>query len=106
MKLISVNSEKRSSLAPEIATVSETHIPGFDFAPTIGFSGPAGMSAALAAKISTDVAEILRDPALKERLYVLGIDAVGGGPAEYSAQVIADRARFEKAVKLAGAKAD
>jgi len=106
LKLISVNSGKRSSLAPDVATVAETSIPGFDFAPTIGFSGPAGISPALANKISADVAEVLRDPAFKERLYVLGIDGVGGGPAEYAAQVITDRARFEKAVKLAGAKAD
>ncbi len=106
LKLIAVNSEKRSALAPEIATVAETTIPGFDFAPTIGFSAPAGMPAALAAKISADVAEVLRDPALKERLQILGIDAVGGSPQDYAAQVLADRARYEKAVKLAGAKAD
>ena len=106
LKLIAVNSEKRSALAPEIATVAETTIPGFDFAPTIGFSAPAGMPAALAAKISADVAEVLRDPALKDRLQILGIDAVGGSPQDYAAQVAADRARYEKAVKLAGARAD
>jgi hypothetical protein len=43
---------------------------------------------------------------MMERMHVLGIDPVGGGPREYSAQVAADRVRFEKAVKLAGAKAD
>jgi tripartite-type tricarboxylate transporter receptor subunit TctC len=106
LKLIAVNSEKRSSLAPDLATVAETSIPGFDFAPTIGFSGPAGVPAAIVAKVSADVAEVLRDPALKERLYVLGIDAVGGTPQDYIAQVRADTARFEKAVKVAGAKAD
>jgi tripartite-type tricarboxylate transporter receptor subunit TctC len=106
LKLLAVNSETRSSLAPDLATIAETSIPGFDFAPTIGFSGPAGMSAALAARISADVSEVLRDPALKERLHVLGIDAVGGSPQDYSSQVIADRVRFEKAVKVAGAKAD
>jgi tripartite-type tricarboxylate transporter receptor subunit TctC len=106
LKLIAVNSEKRSSLAPDVATVAETHIPGFDFAPTIGFSGPAGLSPAIAAKVAADVAEVLKDPAMQERLHVLGIDAVGGGPQEYVAQVAADRARFEKAVKLAGAKAE
>jgi tripartite-type tricarboxylate transporter receptor subunit TctC len=106
LKLIAVNSEKRSSLAPDVATVAETHIPGFDFAPTIGFSGPAGLSPAIAAKVAADVAEVLKDPAMQERLHVLGIDAVGGGPQAYVAQVAADRARFEKAVKLAGAKAE
>jgi tripartite-type tricarboxylate transporter receptor subunit TctC len=106
LRLIAVNTPDRSSLAPDVVTISESGVPGFDFAPTIGFTGPAGMAPALAAKISADVAEVLRDPAMKERLHVLGIDAVGGSPQEYSSQVIADRARFEKAVKLAGAKAD
>ena len=106
IKLIAVNSEKRSALAPELATIAETHIPGFDFAPTIGFSGAAGLPAAVVAKVAADVAEVLKDPAMAERLQVLGIDPVGGGPQAYAAQVSADRARFEKAVKLAGAKAD
>jgi tripartite-type tricarboxylate transporter receptor subunit TctC len=106
LKLIAVNTEKRSSLAPELATIAETSIPGFDFAPTIGFSAPAGMNAALAAKIAADVAEALRDPAMKERLHVLGIDGVGGGPQEYAEQLRADTARMERAVKVAGARAD
>lgn len=106
IKLIAVNSEKRSSLAPEVATIAETHIPGFDFAPTIGFSGVAGLPQSVVAKVAADVADILRDPAMAERLHVLGIDPVGGGPQAYAAQVSADRARFERAVKLAGAKAD
>ena len=106
LKLIAVNSEKRSKLAPDIATVAETHIPGFDFAPTIGFSGPAGVPSAIAARVAADVAEVLRDPALAERLTVLGIDPVGEGPKEYAAQLASDRARMQVAVKLAGAKAD
>ena len=106
LKLIAVNSEKRSSLAPDVATVAETSIPGFDFAPTIGFSGPAGIPAAVVQKVSGDVSDVLTDPALAERLTVLGIDPVGGGPQAYLAQVRDDRERFEKAVRLAGAKAD
>jgi tripartite-type tricarboxylate transporter receptor subunit TctC len=106
LKLLAVNSEKRSSLAPDLATIAESSIPGFDFAPTIGFSGPAGLPAAVVAKVSADVSAVLKDPAMKERLHVLGIDAVGGSPQDYAAQVAADRVRFEKAVRLAGAKAD
>src|SRR5205085_2643431 len=56
VKLIAVNSEKRSSLAPDIATIAETSIPGFDFAPKIGFTGPAGIAPAIAHKIAADVA--------------------------------------------------
>ena len=106
LKLIAVNTAQRSELAPEIQTVAENGVPGFDFAPIIGFTAPAGLPPALAAKISQDVAEAVHDPAMKEKLRVLGIDAVGSTPAEYQAQIVADRARFEKAVALAGAKAD
>lgn len=106
LKLIAVNSAKRSSLAPGVATIAETHIAGFDFAPTIGVSGATGIPAAITQKVSADLNEVLGDPAMKERLQVLGIDAVGGGPEEYAAQIRADRERFEKAVRVAGAKAD
>lgn len=106
LKLIAANSEKRSKLAPNVATVAETHIPGFDFAPIIGFSGPAGLPSAIANKVAADVAEVLRDPALADRLTILGIEPVGEGPREYAAALAADRARMEKAVKVAGAKAE
>jgi tripartite-type tricarboxylate transporter receptor subunit TctC len=106
LKLIAVNSEKRSALAPDIATVAETSIPGFDFAPNIGLTGPAGLPPAIVAKISADVTEALKDPALVERLKVTGIDVVGGNPHEYAALLAADRSRFEKVVKIAGVKAE
>jgi tripartite-type tricarboxylate transporter receptor subunit TctC len=106
LKLIAVNSARRSALAPDVATIAETHIAGFDFAPTIGVSGAAGIPAAIVQQVSAAVNEVLRDAAMKDRLSVLGIDAVGGGPQEYAALVRADRERFEKAVAIAGAKAD
>jgi tripartite-type tricarboxylate transporter receptor subunit TctC len=106
LKLIAVNSEKRSSLAPDIATVAETSIPGFDFAPNIGISGPADLPPSIVAKIAADVADALKDAALVERLKVLGIDAVGAGPQVYAALLAADRVRFEKVIKLAGMKAE
>jgi tripartite-type tricarboxylate transporter receptor subunit TctC len=106
LRLVAVNTAQRSPLAPEVQTVAENGVPGFDFAPSIGFTGPAGMPPALVEKISRDVAEVVRDPAIHERLHVLGIDAVGSTPKEYADQVVADKARFEKAVAVAGAKAD
>jgi tripartite-type tricarboxylate transporter receptor subunit TctC len=106
LKLIAVNTLQRSPLAPDVQTVAENGVPGFDYAPIIGFTGPAGMPSALAEKISRDVAEVLRDPAMKEKLRVLGIDAVGSTPQEYAAQIVSDKARFEQAVKIAGAKAE
>jgi tripartite-type tricarboxylate transporter receptor subunit TctC len=106
VKLIAANSAKRSALAPDVATVAETSVAGFDFAPTIGFSGPADIPAAVVQKVSADVNELLRDPALAERLTVLGIDPVGGDAEAYVAQIRDDRVRFEHAVRLAGIRGD
>ena len=106
LKLLAVNSAKRSPLAPDLPTIAELAIPGFDFAPTIGFSGPAGIPPAIAAKIGADVAAVVHDPALKDHMDKLGIEPEGLGPAEYREQVTRERERFEKAVKAAGAKVD
>jgi tripartite-type tricarboxylate transporter receptor subunit TctC len=106
VKLLAVNSAKRSPLAPELPTIAELAIPGFDFAPTIGFSGPAGIPPAIAAKVGADVAAIVHDPSLKDRMDKLGIEPEGLGPKEYREQVMQERVRFEQAVKAAGAKVD
>jgi tripartite-type tricarboxylate transporter receptor subunit TctC len=106
VKLIAVNSARRSALAPDVATVGESAIPGFDFAPTIGISAASGIAPSIVQKVSTDVTEVLRDPALAERLTVLGIEPVGGLPQVYIDQVRADHDRFERAVKAAGAKGE
>jgi hypothetical protein len=57
-------------------------------------------------KIAGDIAEALKDPAMKERLHVLGIDAVGMGPHPFAEQLAADRGRYKHAVEIAKAKAD
>jgi tripartite-type tricarboxylate transporter receptor subunit TctC len=106
LKLLAVNSAQRSPLAPDLPTIAELAIPGFDFAPTIGFSGPAGFPPAIAARIGADVAAVVHDPALKDHMDKLGIEPEGLGPAEYREQVTHERERFEKAVKAAGAKVD
>jgi tripartite-type tricarboxylate transporter receptor subunit TctC len=106
LKLIAVNSKERSNLAPDVATIAETSIPGFDFAPIIGIWGPAALPAGVPDKIAADVSEVLKEPALRDRLHVLGIDPVGLGPQAFSEQLAADRARYKQAVEVARAKAD
>ena len=106
LKLIAVNSKERSSLAPDVATIAETSIPGFDFAPSIGVWGPAGLPAGVPEKIAGDIADLLKDVSMKDRLRGLGIDPVGLGPQAFTQQLAADRVRYKQAVEIAGAKAD
>jgi tripartite-type tricarboxylate transporter receptor subunit TctC len=104
LRLIAVTTANRSSLAPDVATIAETEIPGFDLAPYIGLTGPAGMPPAIANKIAADVADAVREPAMTEKLRGLGIDVVAGGPREFAQQLAVDRAKVEKIVKQAGIK--
>jgi tripartite-type tricarboxylate transporter receptor subunit TctC len=104
LKLIAVTTERRSALAPEVVPIAESAIPGFDLAPYIGLTGPAGIPAPVVEKIAADVADALKDPPTLERLRVSGIDPVGGGPREFAAQLAVDRAKVEKIVQQAGIK--
>ena len=104
LRLIAVTTGKRSPLAPDVASIAETQIPGFDLAPYIGLTGPAGIPPAIVDRIASDVAAVAKEPAMEERLHGLGIDVVAGGPRDFAEQLAADRARVEKIVKQAGIK--
>ncbi len=102
LRLIAVTTANRSPLAPDVATVAETEIPGYDLAPYIGLTGPAGIPPAVVAKIAADVTDVVKEPAMIEKLRGLGIDVVAGGPREFAQQLATDKARVEKIVKQAG----
>ena len=105
IKLLAVNSLKRSTSAPNLPAVAET-IPGFDFAPTIGIFAPVAISRALVLKISADANEAIRSQDAVQRLSALDIQAVGTTPEEYAASLKSDEERYAKAVKISGASAD
>ena len=104
LRLIAVTTEKRSPLAPDVPSIAESEIPGFDLAPFIGLTGPAGIPAAVVERIAADVADAMKDPPTAERLRAAGIEPVGGGPKEFAATLAADRAKVEKIVRQAGIK--
>jgi tripartite-type tricarboxylate transporter receptor subunit TctC len=101
LKLVAVTTAARSPLAPDVASIAET-IPGYDLAPYMGFTAPAGVAPAVASKIAADVAEVLKEPAMVERLRGLGIEVVSGGPADFAQRLAIDKGKVEKIVKQAG----
>jgi tripartite-type tricarboxylate transporter receptor subunit TctC len=105
IKLLGINSLKRSPTAPNVPAIAEM-IPGYDFAPTFGFFSPAGMPKDIAAKIATDVADALKSPDVAARFTSLDIIPIGASGEEFAASLKADAERYAKAVKLSGAKAD
>lgn len=107
VKLLAVNSAKRSALAPNVPSIAEViGNPAFDFAPPIGFLAPAKTPEALIASISKDIAEVTQMPEVIKQMNGIGIEPVGGSPQEYAAQLKADAERYARAIKQAGLKAE
>jgi len=102
IKLIAVNSARRATLSPNIPTIAETVIPGFNFAPTIGVFAAAGTPPEIIRQIGADVAQIVKLPAVIDNLQTLGIDPVGGSGEEYAAVLKEDMERYAKAAKASG----
>jgi tripartite-type tricarboxylate transporter receptor subunit TctC len=105
LKLLAVNSARRTPAAPNLPAVAEI-LPGFNFSPTIGVFAPAGTPKDIIGKIASDVAEAVKAPDVVQRLGGLDIQPIGSTPEEYAADLRGDDERYSKAVKISGAKVD
>mgnify|MGYP000585235914 CR=1 FL=1 len=105
IKLLAINSLKRSPTAPNVPALAEM-IPGFDFAPTFGVFGPVGLPRDISAKIAADVADALKAPDVASRFTNLDIIPLGASGEEFSAALKGDAERYSRAVTMSGAKAE
>ena len=102
LRAIAVSGAKRSSSLPEVPTVAESGVPGFEFTLWFGLWGPAGMPADIVDKISKDVNRALADPSVRERLAKLGNDPMSMTPAEFSQFVRREVEDYARVIKAAG----
>ncbi len=103
---LGVPSAKRSPSLPEVPTFIESGVPGFDVSSWVGIFAPAKTPRAVVERLQRELAVVLKSDLVKERYAVLGIEPVGNAPDEYTAQVRADLARWEKVVRAANIKVD
>lgn len=94
LKLLAIGSMKRSPLFPNVPTLDEAGLQGFDADSVFGFYAPAGTPADVIARINREVNRILGTPALKERIQNLGGEALPLTPAEFGARATEDSKRF------------
>jgi tripartite-type tricarboxylate transporter receptor subunit TctC len=104
LRAIAVSGAKRSSSLPEVPTVAESGVPGFEFTLWFGLWGPAGMPADIVDKISKDVNRALADPGVRERLAKLGNDPMNMTPTEFSQFVRREVEDYARVIKAAGIK--
>ena len=105
-KLLAVGSLKRSPLFPDVPTLDEVGLKGFDADSVFGFYAPAGTPPAVIAKLNTEINRILGTQAVKDRITQLGGNALPLTPAAFGAKVMEDSKRFGALIKARGIKGD
>ncbi len=103
LRAIAVASSKRTPLAPDIPAIAET-VPGFDVTSWVGVVAPAGTPADIVAKISKVFAEAVNEPDVVKKLENLGATPSSDSPAEFTAFIRADRAKWKKVAAQAHIK--
>lgn len=106
LRALAVSSARRTSAAPDVPTVAESGLPGFEVSSWYGVSGPAGLPSEVVARINAEVNKALATPQMKERMTSLGIEGTPGTPADFTAFLKRDIARWAKVIKDSGATAD
>ena len=102
IRALAVNSAQRSALLPEVPTLSEDAVPGFEVSGWQGWFVPAKTPPDVVAAIHRETAKIIADPAVAKRLLAMGNEPVGSTPDAFAAKFRDDVARFAKVIKDAG----
>jgi tripartite-type tricarboxylate transporter receptor subunit TctC len=102
LRALAVTSAQRSALFPDLPSVAESGLPGFEAASTMCLFAPAGTPAALVGRLNKAVVQVLTKADVKERFLRAGSEVVAGTPEELAAVMKADIARMSKVIKDAG----
>ena len=106
LRPIAVTGTKRAPLLPNVPTVAESGLPGFDVTSWYGIFGPAAVPKNLVSKINADITAILADADMKERLDKLGAEPAPLSPDQFAKYVREEVAMWAKVVKASGATVD
>ena len=106
LKALAVTSAKRVSFMPDVPTVAESGISGFDMVSWYGLWGPRGLPKAVTAKLTTETAQATRAPLAAARLGEQGFEPAGGGPDAFAKFVAQEIDRYAKVVREANIKAE
>ncbi len=106
IRLIGVTSPKRSKYLPDVPTIAESGLPGYQFDSWFGLLGPAATPPAEINRVNAAMARVLKDPVVLERLDKQGIEPLAMNNADFAKLLAADYKRMAEVVKASGAKVE
>jgi tripartite-type tricarboxylate transporter receptor subunit TctC len=106
MMALGVSGSRRAPALPNVPTIAEAGVPGYDASTWYPLLAPAGTPAAIVDKLNAQLAAILAIADVREKLQAQGIEPVGSSPAQLGAHLKSEMVKWEKVVRLSGAKVD
>lgn len=106
IRLIGVTSPKRSKYLPDVPTIAESGLPGYQFDSWFGLLGPAATPAAEVNRVNAAMAKVLKDPVVLERLDKQGIEPLAMNNADFAKLLAVDYKRMAEVVRASGAKVE
>lgn len=106
MRVLAVNTPKRTNLSPNTPTIAEMGAPEFDYPAGVGVLAPAGTPAPIIARLAKEVIAAMHFGDNPKRLTELGFEVIGSTPESFASRIKADLAKYSKVVKASGAKAN
>jgi len=106
LRALAVTTAKRSSVAPDVPTLAESGLPGFEVGSWQGVFAPAGTPPEIVKRLNAEIVKALNMPDVRDKLSGLGAEIVADSPEEFSALVKAEVAKWADVVKKSGAKVD
>jgi tripartite-type tricarboxylate transporter receptor subunit TctC len=103
---LAVTSLQRLASVPELPTMAESGVPGYEVTAWFGFLAPAGTPQAVISKVHADVAKAIAMPDVRERMTAQAAEPIGSTPQEYASFIAAEIAKWSKIVKASGAKVE
>jgi len=106
LRALAVTTAKRSAAAPEVPTVAETVVPGFNEGGQHGIVVPAGVPREVIARLQQSIVKVLQNPEVKDRLASEGSEVVGNTPEQYGAIIRSDVEKWAKVIQRTGIRAN
>ena len=106
IKALAITSLKRMAAAPDVPTVEESGMKGFELVSWYGVWGPKGLPRDITDKLHTEMANIVKQPDVQQRLLTIGFEPVGSTPNFFANYIATEMAKYEKIIKNANIKVE
>mgnify|MGYP003335189722 CR=1 FL=1 len=106
VRALGVTGSKRAAVLPDVPTIAEAGVPGYEAITWNGIVAPAGMPRAMIARLNAELNRALAEPGLQQKLAAIGAEPAGGTPEEFAKFIRSEYAKWGEVVRKSGAKMD